>query len=66
MVTLRKGRDVRLKSGGPRMTVEKVNADGTVICSYIYNFQEYRTEAFKVEDLEYAEKFRYYPENLVD
>ena len=66
MIKIKKGNEVRLKTGGPRMTVEEVLSNGKALCSYIFDFREFRRDVFPVEKLELAGKFKFYPEELLD
>lgn len=66
MMVFRKGKDVCLKSGGPRMTVEEITKDGMVVCNYISNNGEFSQKTFKPQELEYAERFRFIPEEYLD
>ena len=56
MVDLQPGDVVRLKSGGPNMTIQKIVPEfGTVLCKWINEHREPRQERYTLEALEKVE-----------
>lgn len=51
MSDFQKGQTVRLKSGGPLMTVEKISSDGLIRCIWFDLDQNYHHEEFEPETL---------------
>ena len=49
---LKRGDVVRLKSGGPIMTVGKVSSDGEVICAWFNHAEDVKREVFHQDLLE--------------
>ena len=49
------GDDVRLRSGGPIMTVEEVLLNNKLRCSFINRRQEFETKDFDINELEWVD-----------
>lgn len=66
MIVFKKGKDVYSKKSGTRMTVEGFTSEGLVVCNFISEEGEYCQAEFEPWELEYAERFRFIPEHLLD
>lgn len=51
-MTFEPGRTVRLKSGGPLMTVQSIDPDGLVNCEWFDEKKTLQTKAFRASSLE--------------
>lgn len=49
---LKQGDIVKLKSGGPVMTLSKIEQGNTVICQWFDNDNKLHTDRFRLESLE--------------
>ncbi len=54
MAQFKPGDVVRLKSGGPSMTVEKIGAEGWIVCNWFAEGKELKTGTFVADALEPA------------
>jgi uncharacterized protein YodC (DUF2158 family) len=52
MADFKPGETVRLKSGGPLMTVQLVQSDGEIWCEWFDNKEEHQQRGFKPSSLE--------------
>lgn len=66
MSKFKKGDEVRLRYGGPRMVVEEILPGDRIRCSYIHNLIEQRTGIFETRQLESAERLKYCPHSLLE